>query len=46
MKALYGVGLASLAILTIAPLSAQEQEDHLWTASFGAGFILPELCTD
>jgi hypothetical protein len=40
-----GIGLTGLAILTIAPLVAQEQEDHLWTASLGAGFTTPSYHT-
>jgi hypothetical protein len=44
-RALYGFGLASLAFLAIYPLSAQEQEDHLWTASLGAGFTTPAYGT-
>jgi hypothetical protein len=43
--ALYGVVTASLAFLAISPLRAQEQEDHLWTASLGAGFTTPAYHT-
>jgi len=37
--------MASLAFLGISPLSAQEQGDHLWTASLGAGFTTPAYHT-